>query len=151
VDLFCFASDSIGHVEIAVKTRLWAVARTTDSDNLARTTKAKRYMKVGSFGIFYCSDRHAFTTPFMTLSPVDQNRIVSDVWSGSWCLPFRILPLGTTTRLVGKDIARSNWPVLRNSRVASVSAAMNLTGTTVFVPKEISPEDWELIVKDLIA
>jgi hypothetical protein len=32
---------------------------------------------------------------------------------------------------------------------ASVSAAMNFTGTTVFVPLQIADEDWELILSDL--
>jgi hypothetical protein len=32
-----------------------------------------------------------------------------------------------------------------------VSAAMNITGTTVFVPTDVSTDDWALILGDLSA
>jgi hypothetical protein len=35
------------------------------------------------------------------------------------------------------------------SKQSSVSAAMNITGTTVFVPVEITEEDREIILRDL--
>jgi hypothetical protein len=48
---------------------------------------------------------------------------------------------------VDKDTAKLEWPVLKNSR--NVPAAMKITGTTVFVPNEISSDDWALIVSSL--
>jgi hypothetical protein len=47
--------------------------------------------------------------------------------------------------------AWERWPVLQNKvrGPGGISAAMNITGTTVFVPVEISVKDWELILEDL--
>jgi hypothetical protein len=47
------------------------------------------------------------------------------------------------------DDARARWPVLQKSTQKSVSAAMHITGTTVFVPVQITNEDWEIILCDL--
>jgi hypothetical protein len=45
--------------------------------------------------------------------------------------------------------AKERWSMLKNSLATSVSAAMNITGTTVFVPNEISANDWAAILQDL--
>lgn len=104
---------------------------------------------VGSLGLLYCNETHSFTTPFLVYSPPDPERRVTDVWPEPWRLPLNIHPLGNPTRQLHMDIAKERWPVLKNSGQASVSAAMNITGTTVFVPTEISAEDWSLILSDL--
>ena len=127
---------------------MWAVAETSPSDMKARTTKSKR-MKVGSLGLLYCNETHAFTTPFLVYSEPDPERAVSDIWAEKWRLPFRILPLGNPLRQLYMGDAKKKWPVLKASTTASVSAAMNITGTTVFVPVEISADDWALIIGEL--
>jgi hypothetical protein len=148
MDLFCFASKNLTNIWAGIGARMWAVAETSPSDKKARITKAKR-MKVGSLGLLYCNETHSFTTPFLVYSLPDPERIVTDVWPERWCLPFHIHPLGSPVRQVHKDTAMLEWPVLKKSTAGSVSAAMNITGTTVFVPKEISPDDWSLILNSL--
>jgi hypothetical protein len=127
---------------------MWAVAQTSSSDMKARITKSKR-MKVGSLGLLYCNETHSFTTPFLVYSEPDPEKIITDVWPEVWRLPFHIHPLGNPSRQVHMDSAMLSWPVLKKSTSRSVSAAMNITGTTVFIPKEISPDDWAIIVTSL--
>lgn len=148
MDLFCFSSTSLTNIWAGIGAGLWAVAESSEADMKSRITKAKR-MRVGSPGLLYCSDTHSFTTPFLVYSVPDPEKLVTDVWLGQWRLPFRIHALGNPSRQVHMDAAKGRWPVLKNSSVASVSAAMNLTGTTVFVPKEITADDWEVILQDL--
>jgi hypothetical protein len=38
---------------------------------------------------------------------------------------------------------------LRYRSAGGISAAMNITGTTVFVPVDITDEDWDVILRDL--
>src|SRR5262249_42004450 len=92
---------------------------------------------------------HSFTTPFFVYSTPDPDRVVTDIWRERWRLPFRIHPLGDPTRQVNMDDAKKAWPILQASKSPSVSAALNITGTTVFVPSEISSEDWSLIITSL--
>ena len=148
MNLFCFASKNLTNIWAGVGARLWAVAETSPSDMKARITKAKRLV-VGSLGLLYCNETHSFTTPFLVYSTPDPDRIISDIWPEAWRLPFRIHPLGNPSRQLHMDTAKQRWPVLMNSKQASVSAALNITGTTVFVPTEISAEDWSLILDDL--
>jgi len=105
-------------------------------------------MKVGSFGLIYCNATQSFTTPFVVFSAPDQALVETNVWNGDWVLPFQIHPLGTPRRQIHKDEAKKSWRVLIESQ-NNVSATMNLTGTTVFVPKEISADDWSLILSAL--
>lgn len=150
MELFCFASNNLTNIWAGVGARLWAVAETSESDMKGRITKSKK-MAVGALGLLYCKDTHAFTTPFLVYSTPDPQRVVSDVWPERWRLPFSIHPLGTPHRQVHKDEASQRWPILRSTPQNSVSAAMNLTGTTVFVPVAVSVEDWAAILKDLAA
>ena len=148
MELFCFASNNLTNIWAGIGAGLWAVAETSESDMKARVTKSCR-MKIGSLGVLYCSETHSFTTPFLVYSEPDPIRVVTDVWPERWRLPFRIHALGNPTRQVETSIASSKWPILQKATAPSVSAAMNLTGTTVFVPKEISTEDWAIIITDL--
>ncbi|MGC9965741.1 MAG: hypothetical protein ABSE08_10080 [Syntrophobacteraceae bacterium] len=147
--LFCFASRNIENIWIGVKARKWAVATTSASDMKGRRTKAERYLEVGDRGVLYCNPTHSFTTPFIIQSKVDYQAVVTDVWSTSWVFPFDILPLGNPSRQLSMDFAKKRWPILIRSTQASVSAAMNITGTTVFVPNYIDDEQWKQILADL--
>ena len=129
---------------------MWAVAETSPTDMKARITKSKR-MKVGSLGLLYCNETHSFTTPFLVYSGADPDEVVSHIWPERWWLPFRIHPLGTPTHQIHMDVAKTKWPRLKDVGAGGVSAAMNITGTTVFVPTEISVDDWALILSDLSA
>ncbi|MBI2383446.1 MAG: hypothetical protein HYV18_05185 [Gammaproteobacteria bacterium] len=148
MELFCFASKNVTNIWAGIGARMWAVAETSPTDMKARATKSKR-MKVGSLGLLYCNETHSFTTPFLVYSAPDPEKVVSDIWPESWRLPFRIHPLGTPSRQVHMDEAKKRWPVLLKSSAASVSAAMNIPGTTVFVPVEVSADDWAMVLNDL--
>jgi len=106
-------------------------------------------MRAGSLGLLYCSEIHSFTTPFMVSSKPDTSKIITDVWPEHWQLSFRILPLGNPTRLVHKDKAKQEWRVLKNSGKNNITFVLNITATTVFIPSQIDPEDWEIILKDV--
>ena len=75
----------------------------------------------------------------------------TDIWPEPWCLPFTIEQLGDLSRQISGLEARERWPVVadRWGSKGGVSAAMNLTGTTVFVPVPITARDWQLICDDL--
>lgn len=148
MELFCFASKNLTNIWAGIGARMWAVAETSPSDMKAIITKSKR-MKVGSLGLLYCNETHSFTTPFLVYSEPDPDRVIEDIWSEKWRLPFRILPLGNPSRQVHMDDAKKRWPVLLKSSSSSVSAAMNITGTTVFVPADITADDWAMVVNDL--
>lgn len=48
--------------------------------------------------------------------------------------------------------AMARWPILIRKQemgARSVTAAMNITGATVFTPIEITEEDWRIILDDL--
>jgi hypothetical protein len=79
--------------------------------------------------------------------------VVTDVWPEPWRLPFAIEPLGEPSlQLSGKEaVQRWGFVAARMGPKGGVSAAMNLTGTTVFVPVPISNEDWNQICMDLAA
>jgi hypothetical protein len=148
MELFCFASKSLTNIWAGIGARMWAVAETSESDMKARITKSKR-MRVGSLGLLYCNETHSFTTPFLVYSEPNTEEVIANIWPEKWRLPFRIHPLGDPSRQVHMDSAKKSWPILKKSSAASVSAAMNITGTTVFVPIEISTDDWAAIINDL--
>lgn len=150
MDLFCFASRSEENIWLGVRNRLWAVGTVSDQAMRARITKARNYLRVGSRGILYCNPTQSFTTPFIVESMADPVATVKDIWPEPWVLPFRINPLGNPSRQLHKDRATELWQVLINSpHRKNVPAAMNITGTTVFVPVEVPDGDWALILRDL--
>lgn len=148
MDLYCFSSKTLTNIWAGVGAGLWAVSEIEEPGMKARITKSKK-VKVGSCGLFYCAETHSFTAPFIVYSTPDSETIVENIWDGAWHLPFRIHLLGTPNRQVSAEGAKERWPVLRASKASSVTAAMNATGTTVFVPKEIGHKDWECILRDL--
>ncbi|WP_148042275.1 hypothetical protein [Pseudomethylobacillus aquaticus] len=155
MDLFCFASRNVENIKRGIDHQLWAVGTLPNQQSMAgRITKAQRYLRPGAFGVIYCNPLHAFTTPFIIRSHADPAAVVNDVWPESWRLPFKIETLGDMSKLLPAEEAKARWPILqkrleRNSGRGGVSAAMNITGTTVFVPVPITHEDWEIICQDL--
>ncbi len=146
--LYTFASKNLTNIWAGIGAQMWAVAETSESDMKSRITKS-RTMKVGSAGILYCNQTHSFTTPFLVYSVPDPEKVIIDIWPERWRLPFRILPLGTPEKQMHKDIAAEKLKILSRMGPGGVSAAMNITGTTVFVPKEIPEEDWATIISEL--
>lgn len=148
MELFCFASKNLTNIWAGIGAQLWAVNETSPADMKARITKSRR-LKVGSAGLLYCSETHSFTTPFLVYSEPDPVREVTEVWPEKWRLPFKIHPLGSPSRQLSAEAAKAQWPVLKGVGQGGVSAAMNITGATVFVPTEISTDDWALILSAL--
>jgi len=151
MDLFCFASRTVENICLGVGAKRWAVATVSDAQMRTRRTKAEKYMLPGSRGLLYCNPTHSFTVPFITVSKADPITVIEDIWPERWELPFYIKPLGHPRRQIPAERAWERWPILkkRKNRAGGVSAAMNITGTTVFVPVDITREDWEIILDDL--
>jgi hypothetical protein len=146
MELYLFTSKNLTNIWAGIGAGMWAVSETSPTDMQTRITKSSR-MKIGSLGLLYCSDNHSFTTPFIVYSHPDSVRVVEDIWPERWRLPFRIHPLGNPSKLIHKDHAKQEWPVLRG--VANITTALNITGTTVFVPSPIDADDWKLILTGL--
>src|SRR5262249_24033487 len=132
----------------------WAVAEVAGSAMSGRVTKAGKYLQLGSRGLLYCSQLQSFTVPFVTESSADPDWVETSIWPGqAWRLRFAISPLGDPAKRVSLCAAKQRWPFLRK-RLSdrpglSVPAAMNITGTTVFVPIGITEDDWAAILADL--
>jgi hypothetical protein len=151
VQIFTFASRSIENIQRGFEAQTWAVATVSSSAMKGRITKAEKYFAIGSQGILYCSPTQSFTVPFIVKTKANPHRVVKDIWPEPWVLPFEIQPLGNPTKQLHRDTAEKRWPFLRRGVLlkGSVSAAMNFTGSTVFVPVELSDEDWQIILEDL--
>lgn len=149
--LFCFASRNQENIRRGIEARKWAVATVSHSAMQSRATKAKKYMHPGDMGLLYCNPTHSFTVPFIVRSVADPITVVKDIWPEAWVLPFDIEPLGDLSKQVHMDLALQKWPVVTRQQkgAGGISAAMHITGTTVFVPVEITEEDWEIITGDL--
>lgn len=150
--LFCFASRTLQNVWLGVRARQWAVAKVQDSQMKARITKARRYFVPGSHGLLYCEPTHSFMVPFISKSRADPDAVITNVWPEPWVLPFSIEPLGDPRRQVRMEDAMAHWPILirkQENGATSVTAALNITGTTVFAPTEIADEDWDMILAEL--
>jgi len=84
-------------------------------------------------------------------SKADPDTVVKDIWPEPWVLPFAINPLGDLSKQLHADAARMRWPLIERQwrGRGGVTAALNITGVTVFVPVAITEEDWRLILTDL--
>lgn len=150
--LFCFASRNLDNIWSGVKAQKWAVATVSDSAMKGRITKARRYFVPGVHGLLYCKPRHSFMVPFIAASDADPDAVVTDIWPEPWRLPFSIQPLGDPRREVKMEDAMARWPILIRKQemgARSVTAALNITGATVFSPTDITEEDWRIILDDL--
>ncbi|MBY0431259.1 MAG: hypothetical protein K2Q10_08680 [Rhodospirillales bacterium] len=149
--LFCFASRNEENITRGFENKKWAVATKSEAIMAGRRTKAAKYLNPGDYGILYCAPRQYFTVPFIVKSKADPNFIEKDIWPEPWSLPFDIEPLGSPYKTLSAETARSHWPIIQKRWPTSggVTAAMNITGVTVFVPVEINYKDWEAILKDL--
>ena len=85
--------------------------------------------------------------PFIVESTADPHTVITDVWPEPWVLPFDIRPLGDPGIKIHAESAKLRWPYLQNKphMHGGVTAAMNATGVTAFVPIEIGDDDWRII------
>ena len=116
-----------------------------------RITEAERYFVPGTRGLLHCNPTQSFTVLFIATSEADPSSVVTDVWPEPWVSPFSMRPLGDPRRQIHKDDALKRWSMLieRLRDYNSVTAAMNITGTTVFVPTNIPEQAWQMILEDL--
>ena len=103
-------------------------------------------MKVGSFGILYCNEIQALTTPFIVYSKPDPDRTVRHVWPETWVLPFKIFPLGNPSRVLKKDEAKEILPVFAKSGETNFGKVFHVQAVTAFSPTRIGSEDWEVLI-----
>ncbi|HJW39885.1 MAG TPA: hypothetical protein VJ476_01505 [Rhizomicrobium sp.] len=152
--LFSFASKNLDNIWLGVEHQKWAVATVSQSAMAGRATKADRYLIPGVHGLLYCSPLHAFTVPFVVTSHADPIKVIKDIWPEGWSFPFSIRPFGDPRKQVKAKDAMAHWPVLIKRQEArgsagGVSAALNITGATVFSPVEITQDDWAIIIDEL--
>lgn len=148
--LFCFGCRDLKNIPLGVKARTWAVATVSDSAMRSRITKAEKNLEPGDVGLLYCNPLHSFNVPFVVTTKADPDKLVDDIWPEGWRLPFGIEPLSDASRRVSKDAARSKWSLMQRIKwKGSISATLNFTGTTIFVPTEIFQDEWREILSDL--
>jgi hypothetical protein len=147
--LFCFASKNVENIKRGIAAKMWAVSKKSGPTMRGRATKARRYFTPGVRGLLYCRETHSFTVPFLATSAADPHAVIADIWPEPWVLPFSIEPLGDLSRQIKGDLAKELWPILKDCGVGGVTAAMNVTGVTVFVPLQIADSDWGLILDSL--
>jgi len=147
MDLCLFASRTITNIWAGIGARMWAVSHEQATNIPSLAQKALR-MPIGALGLFYCSETHSFTTPFLVYSPPQEGVVVDDVWPEQWTLPFRIHPLGTPRNQLHKDEAQNIIPTLSNSDEPWTSVFF-VQPTTVFVPSQITSDDWQILIQRL--
>ena len=146
MQLWLFSSKNLLNIVIGFKAEKWAVSIIDDATSKQRYTKSQR-MLPGALGLLYCSEDHTFTMPFQVLSqPAFET--ISNLWPEPWELPFDIKPLGHPHRMVALDVAKNYWECLEDSTNAACTLK-GVNGRTVFLPNEISREDWQKIIADL--
>ena len=146
MQLYVFACDNWRNIKIGYEKHLWAVSKRDDQTNKSRWGKA-RQMPPYSRGILYCSETQSFVMPFVTRC-YPQNEVVPDIWPEEWMFPFEIVPLGSPSLSVHLDAAKREWPILQTN--SNPTHCLNgMAGRTIFVPNEITPEDWHLILQHL--
>jgi hypothetical protein len=143
--LWLFSSKKSENIELGFKAKRWAVSIIDESTTKQRYTKS-RDMLPGSFGLLYCSENRAFTLPFEVLTQPEL-KTESNIWPETWELPFAIKPLGAPNRMVGLPVAKISWDCLKNS-TNTACTLRGVNGRTVFLPNEITNQDWVKIITD---
>jgi hypothetical protein len=147
MNLYIFSSSNLTNIWAGIGARMWAVS-IPQANNVSGAPQKAANMQIGSIGVLYCSSTQSFTTPFLVASKSDQNLTINDVWPEPWTLPFRILPLGSPKKQLPKDQVKALLPSLRTS-TRQWNHLLLVTPATVFVPSEITAEDWEALMVHL--
>jgi hypothetical protein len=151
MSIFVFSSKTLTNIWAGIGAGLWAVSKSDDAGiQQGKVTKSKN-MKIGSFGVLYCSQTQCLTTSFIMYSQPDPEEVIYNVWpeEEGWVLPFRIHPLGTPRKQLHKDEAMKILPTLRKSGQTNFGHALPVQATTVFAPSPLQESDWEELVKKL--
>lgn len=148
VKLFIFSSSTNRNIWLGIKAGRWAVAPTDTKRKRELVTKSLG-MPVGSRGVFWSSEEHCFTAPFIVCSSPDPSKEVTDIWPETWILPFAINPLGTLRKRLPRAEAARILPFLRNQQWTNIAHIANLNALVSFVPTEVSERDWEVLLARL--
>lgn len=141
--LSTFACRNLKDIQLGINNYTWAVVKSREK---AKRTNAKN-VKIGNHGIFYCTEKQSLTTPFIFLSIPDQNKTIMNIWNGEYILPFRIYPLGNTSKLFHSNHVKQDLSFLDNK--SNIIFKMKAMGTMLFKPVEITENDWSILVKNL--
>lgn len=145
--IYVFSSESLTNVWAAVGAKLWAVSK-AQGTNASNITKSQK-LKVGEFGIFYVKQTKSFTTPFMVRSRPYKRKIINNVWTDSWYLPFSIVPLGSPhVSILARDLNKI-LPSLVSSKM-NWDQILFVSPNTVFAKAKISGEDWAVLIEKLV-
>lgn len=149
MSIFVSSSKNLTNIWAGIGAGLWAVSKSADRTfHAGRVTKSKS-MKIGSFGILYCSDTQSLTTPFIVFSAPDEAAVVREIWPEEWVLPFAIHPLGSPRKQMPKSQAMELLPSLRDVGHTNFGKALPVQATTAFAASPLKDADWELLISHL--
>lgn len=144
---FVFSAKNKRNIEIGHEQSRWAVSNVTEATLSARFSRAKNYLEIGDWGIFYCSENKSFTTPFKIQSlPI--NEYVEGVWPERWALPFEIRSFSTPEYWLGLGMAKKIWS-RHKSYIIPTNEIHGITGLTVFNANYVNTEDWNFSIEKL--
>lgn len=145
MNVYVFSSANLTNIWAGVGAHMWAISL-GQSKNPSIQGKAKN-LPIGGFGIFYCVEKKALTTPFIVRSKPDEKAIIVHIWPGEWALPFRIVPLGSPEKLLFIEKLVAKLPSLSPEK--HWDSLFHVSPITVFAPSRITDEDWAVIINEL--
>ena len=150
MNIYGFASDSLTNIWAGIGAGRWAVGASKNAIfTKGRLTKAAK-MPIGAFGILYCTETRAFTTPFVVYSHPDSKEVVSNIWAEPWVLPFGIKPLGNPTRSMTVSQMMELLPSITTRKITNpLTQLITVQGNFAFQPSEISEADWMVLIEKL--
>ena len=75
--------------------------------------------------------------------------MIANVWPEEWVLPFKIHPLGTPRKQLGKDEAMTLLPTLVASGETNFGHVVYIQPITVFSASRLTELDWEVLIRRL--
>ncbi|TPK74784.1 hypothetical protein FJ930_07220 [Mesorhizobium sp. B2-4-15] len=146
-DVYVFTSANLTNLWAGVGAGYWAVSA-KQAGNSSIRGKAKS-LPTGAFGLFYCVEAKALTTPFIVTSKPNDNVIIRHVWEHEWHLPFTIVPLSDPRLILRIDELGTLLPSLRGAS-KTWNDLFHISPITVFAPSKLSEKDWEIIIGILL-
>ena len=151
MNIYAFPSRTRTNIWAGIGRGLWAVSHSKfASTNKGRATKAAK-MPVGAFGLLYCSEDQAYSTPFVVLSAPHPTLVVHGVWPEDWILPFEIRALGSPLRSVPRSQMHSLLPSLRANPALAVDDLLEIRGVQAFNASTITEADWAALFEALVS
>lgn len=143
IKLYVFSSKTLNNIWAGIGAGKWAVQLC----NIPNLKEKAMNMPLGSLGLFYCSESKEFTTPFIVTKKVEDKRI-KNIWPEEWMFPFGIKVFGNPDKGIHKNNINILPVVSKSSR--RWNHVMGISPIEVFVPIEISGEDWKILIEELL-